>query len=187
MKFYVNNEPVFISMNIKYYSFTTDHRPPMHCETVPSVHCCFSNRLCGPHYTKEIMAAPPLFSFSHSCSAFLQQLLSCWLQIYNCYQIGSKLFFTLFAIFNKAISTFAGFRLHSQMVIIFQPSFFNAFKALVSLAMLPFILLSHQSVLVLGTTKYLQSLCPCQKQPLTKITVLYFGKTISGLPGRLLS
>src|ERR1035437_3789086 len=76
---------------------------------------------------------------------------------------------------------------HSHKLIIFQPSFFSALAAFASLAMLPFIFLSHHSVLVLGTTKYLQFLCPCQKQPCTKITVLYFGRTISGLPGRLLS
>jgi len=28
-----------------------------------------------------------------------------------------------------------------------------------------------------------RQLCPCQKQPCTKITVLYFGITISGVPG----
>ena len=40
---------------------------------------------------------------------------------------------------------------HPQRVIIFQPSFFYAVMALLSLAMLRFILFSHQSVLVLGT------------------------------------
>ena len=85
--------------------------------------------------------------------------------------------------FNKeerAFSIFADFKWHSQRWIIRQPCFFKAFMAFISLAMLEFILLSHQSVLVLGTTKYLQFLCPCQKQPWIKMTVLYFGKTTSG-------
>lgn len=45
----------------------------------------------------------------------------------------------------------------------------------------------HHSVLVFGNLKYLQFSCPCQKQPLIKITVLYFDRTISGLPGNFLS
>jgi hypothetical protein len=84
--------------------------------------------------------------------------------------------------FDNVFLIFAGLRLHSHRLIIFQPSFFNAVTAFASLAILPFILFSHHSVLVLGTTKYLQFLCPCQKQPCTNIMVLYFGKTISGLP-----
>jgi hypothetical protein len=90
--------------------------------------------------------------------------------------------------FNKeksVFSAFADFKLHSQTVIIFQPSFLNAFTAFISLALLVFILFSHQVVLVFGTTKYLQLLCPCQKQPWIKMMVLYFGNTISGLPGNV--
>lgn len=41
-------------------------------------------------------------------------------------------------------------------------------------------------MLLLGITAYLQPSCWCQKQPCTKMTVLYFGSTISGLPGRSL-
>ena len=36
-------------------------------------------------------------------------------------------------------------------------------------------------------TNCLQPSCPCQKQPLTKIAVLYLRMTISGLPGTLLT
>ena len=70
---------------------------------------------------------------------------------------GNQLIF-----FNNPVNvlfTLRGLRLHSHKLIIFQPSFFNALAAFTSLAMLPFILFSHHSVLVLGTTKYLQSLC----------------------------
>ncbi len=80
-----------------------------------------------------------------------------------------------------------GFNLHSHMVMIFHPSFFNALTALASLALLVLILFSHHSVLVLGTTKYRQFLCPCQKQPWIKMTVLYLGKTRSGFPGSVAS
>src|SRR6266487_1552113 len=84
------------------------------------------------------------------------------------------------SVFSKVV----GLNSHSQRIIILQPSFCKACKAFASLALLEFILVSHHSVLVLGTTKYLQFPCPCQKQPCIKITVLYFGKTISGLPGK---
>jgi hypothetical protein len=46
---------------------------------------------------------------------------------------------------HKAINVFsalAGFKAHSQTVIIFHPSFFNAFTAFASLALLVFILCS---------------------------------------------
>ena len=52
----------------------------------------------------------------------------------------------------------------------------KAFAVFARSVMLPFVLFSHHSVLVLGTTKYLQFVCPWQKQPCTNITVLYFDK-----------
>jgi hypothetical protein len=58
--------------------------------------------------------------------------------------------------FNKekrVLSTFPGFRSHSHKWIIFQPSFFKASTAFVSLAMLEFILSSHHSVLFFGYYK----------------------------------
>ena len=63
----------------------------------------------------------------------------------------------------------AGFKAHSHTLMIFHPSFFNAFKDLASLAMLVLILLSHHSVLVLGTTKVFAVVVTCQKQPCTKL------------------
>jgi len=93
-------------------------------------------------------------------------------------------------LFNKEISVFsilAGLSLHSHTVMIFQPCFFNARIAFASLALLVFILCSHQSVLVLGTVKYLQLLWPCQKHPWMKMMVLYLGITMSGWPGSSLS
>src|ERR1035437_2429234 len=91
-----------------------------------------------------------------------------------------------FKSFCNVFSPLTPFKLHSHKLIIFQPSFFSALAAFASLAMLPFILFNHQLVLVFGTTKYLQFVCPCQKHPCTKITVLYFGKTISGCPASLI-
>lgn len=38
----------------------------------------------------------------------------------------------------------------------------------------------QNSVFVVGNADFLQFSCPCQKQPFTKITALYLGKTISG-------
>ena len=45
----------------------------------------------------------------------------------------------------------------------------------------------QKSCLLLGVYAYLQPGCRCQKQPWTKITALYLGKTISGQPGSLLT
>jgi hypothetical protein len=66
------------------------------------------------------------------------------------------------------------------MVIIFQPSFLSDVTAFSSLALLVVILFSHQPVLALETTQYLQPAWPCQRQPGIKTTVLYFGKTMLG-------
>lgn len=49
--------------------------------------------------------------------------------------------------------------------------------------MLPLILVCQNSRLVSGIVAYLQFWWPCQKQPLIKMAVLYFGRTMSGLPG----
>lgn len=65
----------------------------------------------------------------------------------------------------------------------FQPASVNLVKFSRLSCLLLRILLTHLSVLVFGTTKYLQLLCLCQKQPFTKTAVLCFGKTMLGLPG----
>ena len=44
----------------------------------------------------------------------------------------------------------------------------------------------HHAVLVFGKRKCLQPSCPCQKQPFTKTTARYFGRTMSGFPGNCL-
>lgn len=72
------------------------------------------------------------------------------------------------------------------MTLIFQPILFSSFCFLLSLVTLPSSFLRHHSLRVFGIRKSLQFLCPCQKQPWTKITVLYFGRTMSGLPGSFL-
>lgn len=75
------------------------------------------------------------------------------------------------------------FSSHSHTVITFQPACLSKVLFRISLSLFPLIFSVQNSVLVLGITKYLQSWCPCQKQPFTKIMVLYFFSTISGLPG----
>lgn len=52
-----------------------------------------------------------------------------------------------------------------------------------SRSLLPEIFCSQNSGRVAGIVARLHPSCPCQKQPWTKITALYFGSTISGLPG----
>jgi hypothetical protein len=42
---------------------------------------------------------------------------------------------------------------------------------------------SHHSRRFVGVVQFLHRLCRCQKHPCTKITVLYFGRTMSGLRG----
>ena len=81
-------------------------------------------------------------------------------------------------------STFLGFNSQVQIVITRQPKVWSSVSACKSRVWVFVIFCRHHSVLVLGSTKYLQPLCPCQKQPFTNITVLYFGRTISGFPGR---
>lgn len=74
---------------------------------------------------------------------------------------------------------------HSQTTKTRQPNSISLSAFILSLLLFSVILFSQNSVLVLGTLKYSQS-WPCQKQPCTKITVLYLGNTISGFPGRFL-
>ena len=79
------------------------------------------------------------------------------------------------------------FSSHSHTVITFHPAPFSWDRFLTSLSLFPLILSLQNSVLVFGITKYLQSWWPCQKQPFTKIAVLYFFSTISGFPGSFLT
>jgi len=76
---------------------------------------------------------------------------------------------------------------HSQITITLHPKVDNEISANLSLYDVPFIFSNHHSSRVFGNTKYLQSSCPCQKQPFTNMTVLYLGNTISGFPGNFLS
>src|SRR5690606_4133494 len=89
-------------------------------------------------------------------------------------------------IFSSVVFLFSGFNSHSQMTIEFHPLSFKSFIALMSLFIVSSILSCHHCVLVLGNTKYLHPLCPCQKQPFTKITVLYLVSVKSGFPGSFL-
>lgn len=77
------------------------------------------------------------------------------------------------------------FNSHSQITITFQPNTWSFISASLSRSQVALIFCSHHSERVLGSTKQRQPLCPCQKQPFTKITVLYLGRTMSGFPGRV--
>lgn len=76
---------------------------------------------------------------------------------------------------------------HSQTTMTFQPSFCNFKTSRSSRSTFPAIFFFQKSELFCGHTKYLHPSCPCQKQPFTKITVLYFGSTTSGFPGSFAS
>lgn len=71
---------------------------------------------------------------------------------------------------------------HSQITNARQPATASSSKFRASLAWLPAIFAAQNSVLVAGSLNLGQS-CPCQKQPLTKITARNMGKTRSGHPG----
>lgn len=73
------------------------------------------------------------------------------------------------------------------MVMTFQPRILRRLIFFSSLSLFFPIFSFHHSLLVSGTLKYLHPSWPCQKQPWTKMTVLYFGSTISGFPGRFLT
>lgn len=74
---------------------------------------------------------------------------------------------------------------HSQITMTLHPICSKAAVLLLSLSMLRFNFLSQYSALATGRIfACLQVGQPCQKQPCTNITVLYFGRTISGLPGK---
>ena len=72
---------------------------------------------------------------------------------------------------------------HSQIVMTFQPNFFNTCRFSLSRSTFRENLFSQNSILVFGVVERLHPSCRCQKHPWIKITVLYFARTISGLPG----
>lgn len=72
---------------------------------------------------------------------------------------------------------------HSQMTSVLQLRARNAFNCRSSLSWFLSIFPIQNSCRVLGILKYRQ-LWPCQKQPWIKTAALYFGSTISGVPGR---
>ena len=78
------------------------------------------------------------------------------------------------------------FSLHCQISITFQPSFLKSRFFFLSLALFSAIFVFQYFLFELGNLPARHE-CPCQKQPLTNITVSYFGRTISGVPGYRLS
>ena len=76
---------------------------------------------------------------------------------------------------------------HSQTTITFQPSARSCSCTFRSLAIFLSNFFCQNSRFEAGVVAYLQPGCLCQKQPFIKITVRYFGSTISGFPGYRLS
>lgn len=74
---------------------------------------------------------------------------------------------------------------HSQMTMTLHPDFSSSALFRLSLSTFRSNFSCQNSILDLGVDAFLQSGCLCQKQPCTNMIVLYFGKTKSGLPGRL--
>ncbi len=79
------------------------------------------------------------------------------------------------------------FSSHSQTTNTLHPSEMRVDMFFASRVLFFSILSPQNTAFVLGSTKNEHPSCPCQKQPLTKTTLLYLGKTMSGLPGRRLS
>lgn len=78
-------------------------------------------------------------------------------------------------------------RLHAHNVITCQPLARSISSFRRSRSRLRSIFACQNAVFVFGSTNSLHPSCPCQKQPLTNIAVLYLRITISGLPGTLLT
>lgn len=76
-----------------------------------------------------------------------------------------------------------GFSWHSHTVIQCHPILASRFCSSLSLLLLRSIFACQKAVLLFGMTKSLQPSWPCQKQPLTKMTVRYLRITMSGCPG----
>ena len=73
---------------------------------------------------------------------------------------------------------------HSQTTFTRHPALLSATMFRLSLATFSSNLRAQKSGLVAGVVVKRHPLCLCQKQPCTKITAPYPGKTRSGLPGR---
>jgi len=71
------------------------------------------------------------------------------------------------------------------MVNIDHPIFLRERLDFLSRSILAWIFPFQNVILDVGRIDFLQFLWPCQKQPLTKIIVLYFFKIMSGFPGKV--
>ncbi len=78
-------------------------------------------------------------------------------------------------------------RLHAHNVITCQPLARSSSSFCWSRSLFRSIFACQNAVLVFGSTNCLHPSCPCQKQPLTNIAVLYLRITMSGLPCTLLT
>ena len=97
-----------------------------------------------------------------------------------------RLFIISFSFPSVVVLIFLFFNWHCQITITFHPSCFKSAIFLLSHLVFDFIFCFQNSRLVDGNFPAKQ-LCPCQKQPFIKITTLYLGSTMSGVPGYRLS
>ena len=101
---------------------------------------------------------------------------------------------------SKVPSRFFAFSSHSQTTILCQPISASFRCSSLSRSLFRLILFTQNSRFVLGILQQTElsivnckssngkwMLCPCQKQPLMKMQVLYLRNTKSGCPGRRLS
>lgn len=92
-----------------------------------------------------------------------------------------------FTIRSANLSSFLSiFVSHPQIVRHRHPAFRRAATFFLSLVTFNSNLRIQNSTLLFGIPAYRQPRCRCQKQPCTKTTVRYFGRTISGFPGNSL-
>lgn len=94
---------------------------------------------------------------------------------------------------SNVTSRFDGFNSHSQIVMQCHPMLASVRCSSRSRSLFRRIFATQKSLFVLGILQHpefssvcISTRCPCQKQPFTKIHVLYFLSTKSGCPGNRL-
>lgn len=104
-----------------------------------------------------------------------------------CPIIINKLWFSATATCCIVDSIWSFVRLHAHNVITCQPLARSSSSFCRSRSLFRSIFACQNAVFVFGSTNSLHPSCPCQKQPLTNIAVLYLRITISGFPSTLLT
>ena len=147
----------------------------------------------SPPYSVEDKEVSAAWSSSSSGSSYSFIVLSC-----------RKMRFRVKAIDSSVFSLALGFSSHSQTTMLCQPISASFCCSCLSRSLFRLILFTQNSRFVFGILQQAEfstsslillpssvcgkaTLCPCQKQPLMKMQVLYFLSTRSGCPGSRLS